>query len=42
MAAGMAELLSSLPEDSEYRPRILKGYPTMMKSLKKYQSSNGF
>ena len=22
MAAGMAELLSSLPEDSEYRPRI--------------------
>ena len=41
MAAGMAELLSSLPEDSEYRPRILHGYRTMMKSLKKYQSSNG-
>ena len=41
MAAGMAELLSSLPEDSEYRLRILHGYRTMMKSLKKYQSSNG-
>lgn len=41
MAAGMAELLSSLPEDSEYRPRIMHGYLTMMKSLKKYQSSNG-
>lgn len=41
MAAGMAELLSCLPEDSEYRPRILHGYCTMMKSLKKYQASNG-
>ena len=39
MAAGMTELLSSLPENSEYRPRILHDYCTMMKSLKKYQFS---
>lgn len=41
MAAGMAELLRYLPEDSEYRSRVLKGYQTMMKSLKKYQSKSG-
>jgi len=41
MAAGMTELLRLLPQDSEYRARILKGYETMMKSLKKYQSANG-
>ena len=41
MAAGMAELLRSLPKDSEYRPRILEGYRTMMKSLKEYQAPNG-
>ena len=41
MAAGMAELLQCLPEDSKYRPRILKGYRKMMKSLKKYQTSDG-
>lgn len=37
----MAELLQCLPEDSKYRPRILKGYRKMMKSLKKYQTSDG-
>ena len=41
VAAGMAELLSSLPKDHKDRPRILKGYQTMMKSLKDYQTSNG-
>lgn len=37
MAAGMAELLTYLPKNSEYRPRIMEGYLTMMKSLKEYQ-----
>ena len=41
MAAGMSELLKSLPEDSEYRPRILKGYQTMMASLLKHQTEEG-
>ncbi len=41
VAAGMAELLRNLPKDSKDRPRILKGYQTMMKSLKNYQTSNG-
>lgn len=41
MAAGMTELLSSLPEDNTYRPRILADFQNMMKSLKKYQSKNG-
>lgn len=41
MAAGMTELLGCLPEDSEYRPRILEGYHKMMKSLKEYQTSSG-
>lgn len=41
MAAGMTELLRYLPEDSKYRPRILKGYQTMMKSLKRFQTPCG-
>ncbi|QPH40458.1 glycoside hydrolase family 88/105 protein [Pedobacter endophyticus] len=41
MAAGMTELLRLLPKNSEERPRILKGYETMMKSLKQYQSPTG-
>lgn len=41
VAAGMTELLRCLPKDSPQRPRILKGYRTMMKSLKKYQSAEG-
>lgn len=41
MAAGMAELLSSMPKQHSYRPRILKGYLDMMASLLKYQGKNG-
>ncbi|MDR1098329.1 MAG: glycoside hydrolase family 88 protein [Tannerella sp.] len=41
MAAGMANLLSSMPEDHKDRPRIMKGYRTMMESLKKYQQPGG-
>lgn len=41
MAAGMAEILSSLPENNPDRPRIMKGYKTMMASLLKYQAPSG-
>ncbi|MDR2139311.1 MAG: glycoside hydrolase family 88 protein [Tannerella sp.] len=41
MAAGMTELLRWLPEDSPHRPRILKGYLTMMESLKTFQCESG-
>ncbi|WP_312336491.1 glycoside hydrolase family 88 protein [Sphingobacterium sp.] len=41
MAAGMTELLRMLPQDHPNRPRILKGYLTMMKSLKKQQRKSG-
>jgi len=41
MAAGMTELLKNLPRNHPDRPRILKGYLTMMKSLKKYQAASG-
>ncbi|CUN54297.1 glycosyl hydrolase [Bacteroides xylanisolvens] len=41
MAAGMTELLRYLPKDNKDRLRILKGYQKMMKSLKKYQTSDG-
>jgi unsaturated rhamnogalacturonyl hydrolase len=41
MAAGMSELLRILPKDNIDRPRILKGYQTMMASLLKYQDKNG-
>jgi len=41
MAAGMTELLRSLPEQNADRKRILKAYRTMMKNLKKYQSAEG-
>lgn len=41
MAAGMTEMLKSLPQNSPERPAILKGYQTMMKSLLKYQSAEG-
>lgn len=41
MAAGMADLLRSLPEDNPNRPRILQGYRTMMNSLLKYQAPDG-
>ena len=41
MAAGMTELLSSLPIDNPDRPRIMKGYLLMMKNLKKFQTKKG-
>lgn len=40
-AAGMAELLSTLPKHHPLRPRIMKGYLTMMASLLKYQGEDG-
>lgn len=41
MAAGMSELLRSLPKDNPDRARIMKGYKTMMASLLKYQAADG-
>lgn len=41
MAAGMSELLRSLPLDNPDRPRIMKGYKLMMESLAKYQAADG-
>lgn len=41
MAVGMPDLLRELPEDHKDRPRIMKGYLAMMKSLKEYQSPDG-
>ncbi|HJT74231.1 MAG TPA: glycoside hydrolase family 88 protein, partial [Chitinophaga sp.] len=41
MAAGMSELLRSLPEDNPDRPRIMEGYKKMMASLLKYQAEDG-
>lgn len=41
MAAGMSELLRSLPKDNPDRARIMQGYKTMMASLLKYQAPDG-
>lgn len=41
MAAGMTELLRSLPEDNADRERILQGYRTMMESLRNFQGEDG-
>jgi len=41
MAAGMAELLRSLPADNPDRPRILQGYRAMMASLLRFQDASG-
>ncbi len=41
MAAGASELLRALPQDNPDRPRILKGYQSMMASLLRYQDPNG-
>jgi rhamnogalacturonyl hydrolase YesR len=41
VAAGMAEMLSSLPEDHPQRPRILAGYRAMMKALVANQGKDG-
>jgi rhamnogalacturonyl hydrolase YesR len=38
MAAGMAELLRSLPEDHPNRPRIMAGYQKMRSTLLEYQT----
>jgi unsaturated rhamnogalacturonyl hydrolase len=40
-AAGMAELLRSLPKKHPRRARIMQGYKTMMASLLKYQAEDG-
>ena len=40
-AAGMTELLLSLPKDHPLRSRIVKGYNLMMESLLKYQADDG-
>jgi rhamnogalacturonyl hydrolase YesR len=41
VAAGMAEMLRTLPADHPQRARILKGYQLMMASLLKYQGKDG-
>jgi rhamnogalacturonyl hydrolase YesR len=41
MAAGMSELLLSLPKDNPDRPRIMEGYKKMMATLLKYQATDG-
>jgi rhamnogalacturonyl hydrolase YesR len=41
MAAGMAELLRSLPKSNSNYDRIMKGYRLMMASLLKYQTKEG-
>ncbi len=41
MAAGMTELLRSLPANNPDRPRILVGYKLMMSALLKYQTEDG-
>jgi rhamnogalacturonyl hydrolase YesR len=41
VAAGMAEMLRSLPADHPQRARILKGYKAMMAALLQYQGRDG-
>jgi len=41
VAAGLSELLLSLPEDNPQRPRIMEGYRTMMAALAGHQDANG-
>jgi unsaturated rhamnogalacturonyl hydrolase len=41
VAAGMAEILRSLPRNHPQRPRILQAYQKMMGSLLKYQDNDG-
>ena len=41
VAAGMAELVRSLPKNHPKRARILEGYRKMMASLLKYQAEDG-
>ena len=41
MAAGMSELLRSMPMNSPDRPRIMQGYKLMMAGLLQHQDANG-
>ena len=41
VAAGMTEMLTSLPADHPQRARIMAGYKLMMAALVKYQTSDG-
>src|SRR5260370_5145706 len=41
VAAGMAEMLRSLPENHPRRARIMESYRKMMASLLKFQDKNG-
>ena len=41
VAAGMAEMLRTLPDDHPQRARILKGYQAMMAALLQYQGKDG-
>jgi rhamnogalacturonyl hydrolase YesR len=41
MAAGMSELLRSLPKNNPDRPRIMEGYKKMMAALLKHQAADG-
>jgi rhamnogalacturonyl hydrolase YesR len=41
VAAGMTEMLRSLPENHPQRARIMKGYRLMMAALLKYQAADG-
>jgi unsaturated rhamnogalacturonyl hydrolase len=41
VAAGMAELLSELPESNPHYSSILEGYKKMMQTLVKYQAEDG-
>jgi unsaturated rhamnogalacturonyl hydrolase len=41
VAAGMTELLRSLPKDHPNRERIMRGYTSMMAALLAYQRSDG-
>ena len=41
MAAGMSEILRSLPKNNPDRPKIMAGYQKMMAGLLKYQAPDG-
>jgi len=41
VAAGMSELLETLPLDNPDRPRIMEGYQKMMAALLRYQDAHG-
>lgn len=41
VAAGMADLLTYLPENSSYRPKIMAEFRQMMETLKSYRNEEG-